>query len=116
MRGDARYVEHIPIPGSGGPTVSVAQVDYILAAGWSAELYIGDRRFIVPEALHVLERRLDPHVFMRIHQSTIVRIDRISQFLPTESGDHEIRLSSGAVLWVSRSRRHALQERLAAAS
>jgi len=117
VRADSDYVERIPIDGRGKQrAVSVAQIDYILAAGYCAELHVGDRRFIVREALHLLERRLDPRVFMRIHQSSIIRLACVSHFFPADTGDHEIELTNGTRLRVSRSRREAIQRRLAAAS
>jgi two-component system, LytTR family, response regulator len=111
---EASYVECVPIDRKGKKcTVIVSQVDYILAAGSCAELHVGDLRFFVREALHVLERRLDPRMFMRIHQSSIVRLACVHRFVPAESGDHEIQLTNGTWLRVSRSRRDALQRRLA---
>jgi two-component system, LytTR family, response regulator len=92
--------------------VPVAQIDYILAAGVYAELYVGDRRYIVRESLNTLEQRLDPRIFMRIHRSAIVRLELVDLFLRGEGGDYEVQLKNGARLRVSRARREALEERL----
>jgi two-component system LytT family response regulator len=107
------YVERIAVEGKGKVrVVPVAQIDYILASGVYAELYVGDRRFIVRESLNALEQRLDPKVFMRIHRSAIVRLELVDTFLRGEGGDYEVQLKSGVRLRVSRTRREALEQRL----
>ncbi len=107
------YLERVAVESKGKVrVVPVLQIDYILAAGVYAELYVGDRRYIVRESLQALEERLDPRVFMRIHRSAIVRLELVDLFLKGEGGDYEVQLKNGARLRVSRSRREALEQRL----
>jgi two-component system LytT family response regulator len=107
------YLERIAVESKGKVrVVPVAQIDYILASGVYAELYVGDRRYIVRESLNALEQRLDPRVFMRIHRSVIVRLELVDVFLRGEGGDYEVQLKNGTRLRVSRSRREALEQRL----
>jgi two-component system LytT family response regulator len=109
----SKYLERVAVESKGKiRVVPVSQIDYILAAGVYAELYVGDRRYIVRESLQTLEERLDPRVFMRIHRSAIVRLDLIDVFLRAEGGDYEVQLKNGVRLKVSRSRREALERRL----
>jgi len=113
IRPQSAYLERIAVESKGKVrVVPVAQIDYILASGVYAELYVGDRRFIVRESLNTLEQRLDPRVFMRIHRSAIVRLELVDLFLRGEGGDYEVQLKSGVKLRVSRSRREALEQRL----
>ena len=108
-----KYLERVAVESKGKiRVVPVSQIDYILAAGVYAELYVGDRRYIVRESLQTLEEKLDPNVFMRIHRSAIVRLDLIDVFLRAEGGDYEVQLKNGVRLRVSRSRREALERRL----
>lgn len=108
-----RYLERVAVESKGKiRVVPVSQIDYILAAGVYAELYVGDRRYIVRESLQTLEEKLDPRVFMRIHRSAIVRLDLIDVFLRAEGGDYEVQLKNGVRLRVSRSRREALERHL----
>lgn len=60
----------------------------------------------------VVEDRLDPAHFARIHRSTIVRLDRVEALLSGSGGDYTVRLTDGTRLRVSRSRRDALVTRL----
>lgn len=109
----ARYLERVAVESKGKiRVVPVSQIDYILAAGVYAELYVGDRRYIVRESLQTLEEKLDPLVFMRIHRSAIVRLDLIDVFLRAEGGDYDVQLKNGVRLKVSRSRREALERKL----
>ena len=109
----SKYLERVAVESKGKiRVVPVSQIDYILAAGVYAELYVGDRRYIVRESLQTLEEKLDPNVFMRIHRSAIVRLDLIDVFLRAEGGDYEVQLKNGVRLRVSRSRREALERRL----
>jgi two-component system LytT family response regulator len=107
------YLERVAVESKGKVrVVPVSQIDYILASGVYAELYVGDRRYIVRESLQALEERLDPRVFMRIHRSAIVRLELVDLFLKGEGGDYEVQLKNGARLRVSRSRREALEQKL----
>ena len=112
-----QYLERVAVESRGKVrVVPVSQIDYILAAGVYAELYVGDRRYIVRDSLQTLEERLDPKVFMRIHRSAIVRLELVDLFLKGEGGDYEVQLKNGAKLRVSRSRREALEQRLGVTS
>ncbi len=107
------YLQRIPVESKGKVrVVSVAEIDYIVAAGVYAELHVGDRRYIVRESMQTLEERLDPDVFMRIHRSAIVRIALVDVFLRGEGGDYEVQLKNGVRLRVSRARREALEQHL----
>lgn len=108
-----RYLERVAVESKGKVrVVPVSEIDYILAAGVYAELYVGDRRYIVRESMQTLEEKLDPNVFMRIHRSGIVRIALVDVFLKGEGGDYEVQLKNGVKLRVSRSRREDLEKRL----
>lgn len=58
-------------------------------------------------AIDELERQLDPAAFFRIHRSTIVRLDQVTEILATDKGDYRIRLRDGSEARVPRSRRDA---------
>ena len=89
--------------------VPVAQIDFITAAGPYVELHVGERRYVIREAMQTLEDRLDPNRFMRVHRSVIVRLDLVEALHRDGGGDYELHLKGGARLRVSRSRREALE-------
>lgn len=104
------YWERIPVEEGGTiRPVDVGTIDYILASGPYAELVVAGRRYLVRETMQVLEERLDPGRFMRIHRSVIVRLDRVEGMRRGSGGDGEVLLKGGGRLRVSRTRREALE-------
>ncbi|MHB1223895.1 MAG: LytR/AlgR family response regulator transcription factor [Gemmatimonadaceae bacterium] len=110
---DAGYLERIAVEMRGKVrVVPVAQIDYITASGPYAELHVGERTYVIREAMQMLEDRLDPAHFLRVHRSAIVRIDLVETLFKGAGGDYEVQLRSGVRLRVSRSRREELERRL----
>jgi two-component system LytT family response regulator len=109
----ARYLERIPVEMRGKVrVVPVSEIDFIIASGPYAELYSGDRKYVIREAMQNLEDKLDPDVFIRTHRSVITRIDLIDTLHKGAGGDYEVQLKSGRRLRVSRSRLEALERKL----
>lgn len=108
-----RYMERIPVEMRGKVRVVPAQeVDFIIADGPYAELYSGDRKYVIRESMQNLEDKLDPEMFIRTHRSVIVRVDLIETLHKGAGGDYEVQLKSGRRLRVSRSRIDALEKKL----
>ena len=108
-----RYMERIPVEMRGKVrVVPVQEIDFIMADGPYAELYSGDRKYVIRESMHNLEDKLDPDVFIRTHRSVIVRLDLIETLHKGAGGDYEVQLKSGRRLRVSRSRIDALEKKL----
>jgi two-component system LytT family response regulator len=104
------YLERIAVEMHGQvKPIPVAQIDYISAAGPYAELHVGDRRYVIREAMQTLEDRLDPNRFMRVHRSVIVRLDLVEALHRGGGGDYELQMKGGVRLRVSRSRREGLE-------
>jgi two-component system LytT family response regulator len=92
--------------------VPVSEIDFIIASGPYAELYSGDRKYVIREAMQTLEDKLDPDVFIRTHRSVIARLDLIETLHKGAGGDYEIQLKSGRRLRVSRSRLESLEKKI----
>lgn len=108
-----RYLERIAVDLRGQVrVVPVEKIDFISASGSYAELHVGEDTFLVRERMQVLDERLPPDHFFRIHRSTIVQIDRIESLLVGAGGNYAVRLTDGRKLKVSRSRRDELEEQL----
>jgi len=116
-RSSSPYLERIAVEMRGKVrVVPVSQIEYITASGPYVELHTSERAYLIREAIHTLEERLDPNKFLRIHRSIIVRVDLIDTFHRGAGGDYEVQLKSGARLRVSRSRREELERRLGVTS
>lgn len=92
--------------------VTANEVEWIEAQGDYAALHVSGKTHLLREPLHILERRLDTAVFVRIHRSTIVRLDRIAEMQALANRDCLLRLKDGTSLRVSRSYSDRLQEAL----
>lgn len=90
--------------------VDVARIDWIEAAGDYVRLHVGERSFLHRETMYRLEKRLASSDFVRIHRSTIVRLERIEAVRFDESGGHHVVLDDGTEHSLSRSGRRRLEE------
>jgi len=93
--------------------VATADIDWVEAMGDYAGLHVGSKVHLLREPLHQLARRLDPAQFMRIHRSTIVRLDRIAEMQALSNRDNLLRLRDGTPLRASRTYGDALHTALA---
>ncbi len=92
--------------------LNVDEIDWIEAADYYVQLHVGAKAHLLRETMDVLETRLDPDKFQRIHRSAIVNLDRIKELQPTASGDYRVILRDGAVLKLSRYRRAKIEAAL----
>lgn len=105
-----QYLERIAVEMRGQVRiVPVKQIDYLIASGPYAELYVADKRYLIRERMQTLEERLDPAKFFRIHRSAIVRLDLIETLFRHPGGDYAVQLKGGVKLRVSRSRFEQLE-------
>ena len=88
------------------------EIDWIEAAGNYLRLHVGNESHLIRQTMAVIEEQLDPSVFVRIHRSQIVNIDRIKEMHPLFNGEYEVVLRTGARLTLSRGYRERLQSRL----
>lgn len=108
-----RYLERIPIKKAGRIIfVDVEDVDLFEAEGNYVRAVAGERSYLFRESMTALEAKLDPKRFLRIHRSTIVRLDRIEQLEPLFQGEYRITLRGGQTVQSSRRQRARLHEAL----
>lgn len=82
--------------------IRVDAVEWIGADGDYAVLHAGTRTYMVRESLHQLALQLDPARFVRVHRSSIVRLDQVAEFQPLTNRDALLRLHDGTPVRVSR--------------
>jgi two-component system, LytTR family, response regulator len=90
------------------------EIDWIEAAGNYLYLHIGTDAHLLRGTLQGMEEKLDPQVFLRIHRSRIVNLDRVREMQPLLSGDYTVILRNGTRLTLSRGYRERVRERLGA--
>jgi two-component system LytT family response regulator len=85
--------------------VRAADIDWIDAEADYACLHCRGKKHLIRQTMNILERRLDPDRFMRIHRSTIVNIDRVKELQTLSHGDCTLLLEDGTRLTMSRTYR-----------
>jgi len=98
-----RYLDRIAIPANGKlHLVATKDIDWIEADRNYVHLHTGKQTHQLRETLTQLEEKLDPAVFLRIHRSTIVNIERIKEIRAWFHGYHRVLLADGTELRFSR--------------
>jgi len=83
----------------------------IEAAGNYAEIHARGTTYLVRDTMAALEKRLDPARFARIHRSTIVSIEHVTEIEPDGGGDFVVTLDDGSQLRMTRAYRERLLPR-----
>jgi len=103
MKRDSQYPDRILIKdGRSIVVVKVEEIDWIEAQDNYCCLHRGKEGMLIRDTLTNVERQLNPKIFLRVHRSTIVNIDRIRQLHPLFHKDHRITLADGKQLMLSR--------------
>ncbi len=98
---------------SGGRVFFLRQdeIDWIEAAGNYARLHVGPDTHLVRETMQAIEARLDHAKFVRIHRSTILRLECMRELQPWFNGEYVVILRDNTRLRLSRGYREKLEER-----
>ncbi len=92
--------------------VRVSSIDWIAGAGNYVRLYTGGESHLLRESLQNLAAELDPAVFLRIHRSAIVNIERVKKLVPAPDGSLSIILQDATAVPLGPTYRAALEEAL----
>lgn len=92
--------------------VKTDTIDWIEAADNYVCLHCGPVTHVMRETMNGIETMLDDAIFVRIHRSTIVNMDRIKELQPWFRGDYRVILQDGTVLTLSRTYREKVQSKL----
>ncbi len=83
--------------------VRVEDIEWIDAAGDYMCVHAGGKTHIMRTTMKLLESTLDPAVFLRVHRSSIVNANCITDAEPCPNGEYLLTLEGGMQLKVSRS-------------
>jgi two-component system LytT family response regulator len=92
--------------------VPIAEIDWIEAADYYVCLHIGTKSHLLRQSMADLEKELDAGIFCRIHRSAIVNLRRVRSLKVDAAGEHQVVLSSGQQLRLSRRFRKKLLLRM----
>ena len=83
--------------------VRTDEIDWMDSASNYVQLHARGRSLLLRSTMSELEERLDPQLFVRIHRSTMVNVERIEEISPSGQGDFTVTLRDGTTLRMSRS-------------
>ena len=90
--------------------LSVEKVDWIEASDYYCCLHVRGRRYMLREPIAVLNDKLDPRKFVRVHRSSIVNLDQIREIHRDGQTEGTVVLNDGQRLRMSRTGRQKLAE------
>jgi two-component system LytT family response regulator len=109
----SRYPDRIEVRTPGRVViVRVSEILWIDAAGNYIKIHTTDEVLSLRETMASIEKRLNPQMFLRIHRSTIVNVEQISELQQQFHGDYVVLLKGGQRLTLSRSYRDKMQNLL----
>ncbi len=88
------------------------EIDWIEAAGNYVRLHVGTETHLLRETMNAIQKKLDPALFIRIHRSTFVNIEKIKELQPWFHGEYVVIMRDGTQLTMSRSYRSNLPDLL----
>jgi two-component system LytT family response regulator len=113
LKAGKSYLERLVIKAAGRIYfLETGEIDWIEAEGNYVSVHSGKKSHLLRETISSLEAQLDPKKFVRIHRSSIVRLDFIQELQPWFHGEYRVILHDGTQLTLSRNHRDKLQEAL----
>ena len=101
---ESRYPRRFAVRADGKVyLVRADDVEWLDVDGNYVRLHTRAGVHLVRDTLAAVETRLDPDVFVRIHRSSIVRIDSIASMEPYFHGEYVVTMRDGTKLTASRS-------------
>lgn len=88
--------------------IRLEEIDWIEASGDYVSIHVGKKSWLLREAIATVAERYAAHGIVRIHRSTLVKVDRVNELRPLANGEFTIVLRDGTELKLSRSYRNAL--------
>jgi two-component system, LytTR family, response regulator len=87
----------------------VSEIRWIGAEENYVRICTGAESHLLRETMAHLERRLDPHVFLRVHRSSIVNLQHVKEVRSESDGEATVVLVSGEKVAMSRGYRSRIQ-------
>jgi two-component system, LytTR family, response regulator len=113
LRAEGRYASRFAVrAGSAFSFVRASEIDWIDGADNYVRLHVSGREHLLRDTLKSIESQLQPDIFVRVHRSIIVNIDRVAAVQPHQHGEYVVMMKDGARFNTSRSYSDRLRTRL----
>jgi two-component system LytT family response regulator len=111
LKAGPQYLERLVVKTEGRVFfLDIKDIHCIEAEGNYVRVYNGQKTYLLRETIGGLESQLNPKTFLRIHRSSIVRIDKIKELQPWFHGEYHVIMENGKQLTLSRNYRSNLQD------
>lgn len=113
LRAEQQYNRRFVVrSGSRLSFVRACDVDWLDVADNYVRLHVAGRDHLVRDTLKSVEAQLNPQVFLRVHRSIIINLDRVESVEPYSHGDYLVTMKDGTRLTTSRSYSERLRKLL----
>ncbi len=103
LRDERKYSERLIVKSSGRVFfIRTEEIDWVEASGNYVKIHTKADAHLLRESMKNMEAKLDPKIFVRIHRSAIVNIDRIKELEPWFHGEYIVIMRDGTRLTASR--------------
>lgn len=111
IRYESKYLERLIIRSAGRILfLRTEDVQWFEGCANYVRLHAGKESHLMREKLGTLEARLDPEKFVRIHRSSIVKIDQIKELRSSRDGEQVVILQDGSRHRLSRGYHERFQQ------
>jgi two-component system, LytTR family, response regulator len=105
--------ERIPVKDHGRISfVAVREIDWVEASDQYVTLHCDKKTYLVRETMNELEARLSSKYFFRIHRSSLVNLQSVTELRVNKQGECHAVVKDGSFLKVSRNKRTEFEEAL----
>lgn len=88
--------------------LNASEIFWVEASGDYVTIHTAEKSHLLRETMHNMEKRLEPHGFKRIHRSSIINLDFVSELKTGKNNDYQVVLRDGTELNLGRSFKDAL--------
>lgn len=92
--------------------LNIEEINYICAFGYYAEIFTGQKKYIIRESLTNLFKCLNEKLFQRIHRSTIVNIDFIQELVRSDYAEIDVKMKDNKLFRVSKSHKKSFLKKI----
>ena len=89
--------------------IEMTDIKYIVASSYYAEIFTGDKKHLLRESLTSLIDKLDQKQFVRIHRSTIININSITELIHSNYGEIDVKTIDNKLFRISKSYKKGFQ-------
>lgn len=78
-------------------------IKYISASGYYAEIFTEEKKHLLRESLNNLINELNTDIFIRIHRSTIINLNFLSELISSSYGEIDVKMKDSNIFRISKS-------------